>query len=248
MSDPREFDPIAASLRRQFAPPSLEALAQSIEEEAARLEHTDEAAPANEPPADTRVVEAVPPSREPGGLVLGFAVAFAVAAAIVVLLARPWDPDPVAAPTPPVAEAPASMPPTTSQRAGEQLDRFLALGAHLGGDEESCAPPEPSEVCDGGQDYPHLLPNASVRQVGECGGGSGRLCADFDLPADRALLVQLSPEGEHAIVCIERAWTDPAPELPASSAYNIFRSQLGDYVIYEVTPLAQPRARDFLRL
>ena len=76
---------------------------------------------------------------------------------------------------------------------------------------------------------------------------TGQGCDGFDLPADRALLVQLA-SGERIILCIERPWTDPAPELPPKSNLHRFRSELGDYVIYEFTPLDHPAATPFLQL
>ena len=90
-------------------------------------------------------------------------------------------------------------------------------------------------------------PGLPVEQVGECGGRTNTTCDAFDLPADRALLVTLST-GERAIVCIERPWTDPKPELPPDSGYNIFRRELGDYILYEITPRSAPEAAALVRL
>ena len=62
------------------------------------------------------------------------------------------------------------------------------------------------------------------------------------------MVVQLMPAGPHVIVCIEPPWADPEPQLPADSRYNIFRRTLGDYVLYEVTPLDTPRAVDSISI
>lgn len=253
MSEPNDLDPtedplavpIAASLKRQFSPPSLDALEARIAAEAARLD--EEPAPASTP---------VPPAaNDPGGRWL-VAAAFLAAAALVLLIARPWaDPTPPNAPTTPPQRSPIAktqdpeevMPPTMSERAGHQLDGFLKRGDALA-TADACGPLEPPEVCNvdaGG--YPHLPEGLPVTQLGECGGTTGTSCDEFDLPADRALLVQLST-GEHAIVCIEHPWTDPEPKLPPGSRYNIFRRELGDYILYEITPLGEAEAAPLVRL
>ncbi len=243
MSDPIDFDPIAASLRRQFSPPSLDALEQQIASEAERMAR-QQAHPVAVPLAPA------PPERTPTWpLVL--TVALAVAAAVLLLLMRPWSPDPTTATGRPVAETldpEVVVPPTNALRAGAQLEGFLRRGDGFAADETDCSLTPPPEVCGTDARYPQLLPSPSVRQLGECGGDTSTDCADFDLPADRALLVQLEPGGNRAIVCIERPWTDPHPVLPAGSGYRIFRRELGDHVLYEITPLDEPRALDKIRL
>ncbi len=255
MNDPGEFDPIAASLRRQFSPPDLGALEQRIAEAALEQEQEQEQEQADdlETPAiePDRVV--VPLRADPQrGWTVGFAVAFAVAAAIVLLLARPWEQDkPSTLDAPLIAETPRPhelVPPMLAERAGFQLDGFLRRGDALPTDAAGCQPPEPEERCatDGGE--PALIPGGGVIQLGECGGNTGTDCGDFDLPADRALLVSYAPTGEQAIVCIERAWTDPHPKLPPGSPYTIHRAELGEFILYEITPLDQPQALEHLRL
>lgn len=252
MNDPGEFDPIAASLRRQFSPPDLGALEQRIAEAALQQEQDDDfETPAIEPdPATVPLPEA--PRR---GWAVGFAVAFAVAAALVLLLARPWAQDePSTLESPNLAEIAETqrphevVPPMLSDRAGFQLDAFLRSGNALPTDAAGCQPPEPIERCatDGGE--PWLPPGSGVIQLGECGGSTGTDCGDFDLPADRALLVSYAPTGEQAIICIERAWTDPHPKLPPDSRYNVHRAELGEFILYEITPLDQPQALELLRL
>ncbi|MBV1856963.1 MAG: hypothetical protein KUG77_01035, partial [Nannocystaceae bacterium] len=136
----------------------------------------------------------------------------------------------------------------SAERAGFQLHAFLNREDSLPGDADDCEPPEPQEQCAAEGGEPTLIPGGGVVQLGECGGRTGTDCGDFDLPADRALLVRYVPTGEHAIVCIERAWTDPHPKLPPGSPYNIHRAELGEFVLYEITPLDQPQAIDTLRL
>ncbi len=237
MTDPNDFDPIAASLRRQFSPPPLDSVEQRVADEAERLE-----AEAAGDGAVVFIPQDAPPRRS-----WMVAVGFFAAAALVLLLLRPWSSDSPGPSTPSVAETldpPVVVPPTASQRAGHQLDGFLSRADALPADAECMTPPE---VCDTEAGYPHLPADAPLQQLGECGGQTEAGCEEFDLPADRALLVRLST-GEHAIVCIERPWTDPKPELPPASGYNIFRRELGDYILYEVTPRAAPEASRFVRL
>jgi hypothetical protein len=247
MNDPGEFDPIAASLRRQFSPPSLDALEQRIARAAAEHGHADTFDGAQPDP----VAVPLEADRHPGWTV-GFVSAFAVAAAIVLLLARPWErPEPSDVDAPVIAETAQPhelVPPMRAERAGFQLDAFLRRGDTLPTDTDDCKPPEPVEQCATQDGEPTLLGGHGVVVLGECGGSTGTDCGDFDLPADRALLVRYAPTGTQAIVCIERAWTDPHPRLPATSPYNIFRAELGEFVLYEITPLDQPQALDVFRL
>ena len=252
MNDPGEFDPIAASLRRQFSPPSLDALEQRIAEAAAELERVDARGEEEAPEVGPEPVVVPLDANRPRGWGVGFAVAFAVAAAIVLLLVQPWEqakPSKLDAPI--IAETPQPhelVPPSSAERAGFQLDAFLRRGHALPTDATDCKPPEPLEQCasDGGE--PTLIAGGGVIQLGECGGSTGTDCGDFDLPADRALLVSYAPTGEQAIVCIERAWTDPHPMLPPGSPYNVHRAELGEFILYEITLLDTPQALDYLRL
>lgn len=252
MSEPNELDPIAASLKRQFSPPSLRALEERIAAEAARMEVEAEAESESEPEsAPAFVPSANEAPAEPGGR-WWVAAAFVAAAALVLIIARPWASEPPAnAPAkPPIAKTDDPqevIPPTMSERAGHQLDGFLDRGDSMAAT-DACGPLEPPEVCNtdaGG--YPHLPHGLAVTQLGECGGTTGTMCDEFDLPADRALLVQLST-GERAIVCIEHPWTDPKPKLPPDSRYNIFRRELGEYILYEITPQSEPEAAPLVRL
>lgn len=244
MSEPNDFDPmdlepIEASLKEHFAPPSLDALCDRVAEIAAA---EDEAGP----PPEQLSTRREPPS---AGLVLAVVAA---AAAVLLVVLGPWSTPSTDEPSAPneLGEAVVANadPPTTSELAGRQLDGFLDRDAMLPGDDGSCAAPAPPEMCDGSSSFPQLLASSSVTQLGECGGLTGRSCSEFDLPADRALLVQLAPSGAKAIVCIEHPWTDPHPMLPASSDYNIFRRELGDYVLYEITPLPTSTALEFVRI
>lgn len=241
MNEPGDFDPIAASLRRQFSVPDLGALEQRVAEAAAELERdagpTLVESPANDEPAPRRVGA------------LAFAVAFAAAAVLVVIL-QPWaSDDPVA--HPPVAHRPAPPVATASERAGEQLHQFLQANARLPSGDADCEPPEPPAPPDrcaveGGE--PWLAPGGPFAQLGECGGSTGSVCAEFELPADRALLLVEAATGAHSILCIERAWTDPKPVLPPNSPYQIHRAELGEFIVYEVSEHDAPQAIEFLRL
>jgi len=230
MTAPDDVDPIAASLRRQFSPPALDELHERIAAEAGRR-------PA--PPSTAT-------SRAPGRWAV--AAAFAVAAALVLWILRPPpNPKPATPPIPAVTEdpeAPVLVPPTRARRAGAELDGFLDRGDRLPATSGALVAPE---VCDTEAGHPQLIADAGIVLVGECGGMTQTPCAAHDLPADRAMLVRLA-SGEHAILCIERPWTDPRPELPEDSDYRVFRSELGDYVIYEVTPASGPEASQLLRL
>ncbi len=250
MSEPNDFDPIAASLRRQFSPPSLQPLDDRVETAARRL--SQEAPRPIRGPSDSDDEPRLQVPSERGTsprLFWGVAVAVAAAAILLVML-RPWQPTrgmPEPGPAGTAAESSPSTP-DSQKVAGLQLDAFLSRRASLPGDDAACDVAAPPEACDDPETMPHLIADPSVQQIGECGGATAVDCADFELPADRALVVRLMPSGATAIVCIEHPWTDPHPELPAPSAYNIFRSQLGDYVIYEVTPLERAQATEFLRL
>ena len=229
MTTPHHDEAIAASLRRQFSPPSLDALADRIAAEAAQRESEATRLP---PPPE-------PAPRWP------IALAVVLAAAAVLLLLRPESPPP---PSPSVAAAPPRKdvpPPTESERTGRALHEFLTRGDTLPSPSDS----RPPEVCGTDTDYPHLSEAAGgvLQLLGECGGTTDERCETFALPADRALLVQLD-SGERIILSIERPWTDPAPELPVQSDLHRFRSELGDYVIYEITPLDHPAATKFLQL
>jgi len=224
MSDER-WSEIEASLKRQFEPPSLEALEQQIADAA----------------ADDSGAEVVPLSakaptwRRP----LGLAMAVAAAVALVWWLGSrpgPADSDPS---LPKIAMA--------SQRAGEQLDAFLAAARALPPADVNCVAVAPPN-CEGTEQQPQINPDLDVRLLGECGGTTGISCADHDLPAQRAMLVQLEPSGVEAIICIEPPWADPKPVLPEGSDYNIFRRQVGTYVLYEVTPQSAPQALELFSI
>lgn len=244
MSETDDFDPIAASLRRQFSPPDMDALADRIEREAAlRAEEVS-------PPRAT-VVEL--PTRRPRRAMVAVAAVGAVAAAALLWMLRPApSPEPLLEVTEgtSVAQPPPfeSVPPTSSEQAGAQLHAFLQRDAPLPSTQVPWTADRPQEVCGTDGPQPQFVESEGVRLLGECGGRSGHLCSDFDLPAGRALLVEFVPEGTRAVVCIERPWTDPSPELPSASPYRKFTSQLGDFTVHEITPEDAPRASAAIRL
>lgn len=237
MSEPTDFEPIAASLRRQFSPPDLEHAIARVVAAASDAERVIVAPSVDEPAPKS--------SRRRG--VAGLVVAFAAAAALVLALG-PWRPD-VESRT----QAESSNDPTTvalapspAQLAGRQLADFLKHGNTLPGDPGSCSVEQAPPDCRGAEDGPRLRSTPNALLMGECGGTTGVDCASHDLPAQRAMLVRLMPSGTHVILCIEPPWADPHPRLPDDSEYEIFRRSVGGYVLYEVTPLDQPRAMDYL--
>lgn len=233
---------IEAALRRQFSPPDLDALSDRIAA----------AAMAAEAEAPAELGTAVPAAAN-GAPRHEFAVVVAVAAALVVMLAWPRGDRPSRVPAPrdrpavaagPTPPTPPSLPGTTShQVAGQQLDDFLRTADYAPGSPQDCRVHDPlldDSAVGGGT--PTLVESEDKRLVWECGGETGIDCADHDLPAKRMMIVRLLASQTDVIVCIEPPGADPRPELPSDSEFNIFRRPLGDYVLYEVTPLAQPLA------
>ncbi len=241
MSEPTDFDPIAASLRRQFAPPDLEDMLARVAEAATDAERVTVDLGDGDP---LHRSAAPAPSTSRVRRVAGMVVAFAAAAGLVLLLAQEVERRP--ADEPRLDPAAVAQAPSAEQIAGRQLVDFLRHGATLPGDPASCSVEQPPPACEGAEDGPRLKPTPNVQLVGECGGTTGVDCAGHDLPAQRALLVRLMPSGADAIVCIEPPEADPNPRLPSDSEYKIFRRTLNGHVLYEVTPLDHPQAVDYL--
>jgi hypothetical protein len=219
---------IEGSLRRQFAPPSLDGLNEQIARAAAEHARHEQHEPATlaRPRASWRRPVAA-------------ALVVAAAAALIWVLG----PSPKRSADP----LPQLVAHTSAQAlAGRQLHDFLRTNTALP-IYTDCAAIEPPTDCQS-----HVAQVVTfapeLRIAGECGGTTGIECADHGLPARRAILVQLEPSGASVIVCIEAASADPRPVLPTNSEYNIFRRTLGDYVLYEVTPLPQPMALDLITL
>jgi hypothetical protein len=55
-------------------------------------------------------------------------------------------------------------------------------------------------------------------------------------------MVHVRWEGTDVLVCVLPRELDPQPVLPVDAGLSVFRRELGGYVLYEVTPLAEPRA------
>ena len=234
MSDER-WSEIEASLRRQFEPPSLEALEQRVAQAAGEARETPEE-------SGTHVVS-MPTSSPAPTWRRTVGLAMAVAAAIVLVWWLGSRPHPIGSPaSPDVTDGSPEIAMASRLGAGKQLDAFLHAARELPPMDADCAMIEAPPSCDGTEQQPQLQPDLEVRLLGECGGATGIACADHDLPAQRAMLVRLEPSGADAIICIEPPWADPKPILPDGSTYNIFRRQLGTYVLYEVTPLSAPQA------
>ena len=234
MSDER-WSEVEASLRRQFEPPSLEALEQRIAN----------AADERRQGAATDRVGAADASQ--AGQSWGRWVGLAVAVAATALLAWWIGGRSSTVPSLPLAPEPEPIA-MTSRLAGDQLDSFLRSARALPPTDANCAAVEAPPSCDGTEPQPQLLPGLEGRVLGECGGATGVPCAEHDLPAQRAMVVKLEPGGAEAIVCIEPPWADPKPVLPEGSRYNIFRRELGTYVLYEVTPLPKPLALSYFSI
>lgn len=243
MSEHEPWDEVEASLRREFSPPALDALNERIAEAAAELvadEPTEEPtvlAPANEDPA------------RGSGWRVPLAVGLSVAAAVALVWALSANPPSPDAPrTSQDSTDPGLIAAAPRLAAGAQLDGFLSRGDRLPFDDGSCAEPTPPPNCNDERPIPQLLASAEVSLVGECDIERGIDCALHELPAQRALLVRLNDHDENVIVCIEPPWADPRPVLPPDSRYNIFRRTLGEYVLYEITPLPEAVAVEHLAL
>jgi hypothetical protein len=83
-----------------------------------------------------------------------------------------------------------------------------------------------------------------VDVIGECGARGGPSCDGYDVPATRLLHLRLRDGGTEVLVCVERQGLDPQPVLPRDAGLNLFRRQLGEFVLYEITPLAAPHVLD----
>jgi hypothetical protein len=54
-------------------------------------------------------------------------------------------------------------------------------------------------------------------------------------------------DGREVIVFVDTLKHDSHPKLPADSKLHVFRSELGSLVLYEITPLDEPRASGLFR-
>ncbi|MCX4246544.1 hypothetical protein [Paraliomyxa miuraensis] len=243
----REHEAIDDSLRRQFAPPSLDGLNDRIAAIAASMgeaEPRDAAQGVDPLPLSSRATSREPPGEDRSrALVL---VAFAVAAALVLVFSWPRGGGPATQGTHDSALAVA----TPSQVAGKQLHDFLRAARYPSppGDMDCALEQPPSPSCSAAEGTPTLVANLGMQLVWECGGLTGVSCQAHELPAQRLMVVQLLPAGPDVLVCIEPPWADPQPELPDDTDYRIFRRTLGSYVLYEVTPLDEPRVLSHVKI
>lgn len=235
MSDRDPWDAIGASLREQFEPPSLEALADEVDRIAVQTA-TD--ARESEEAANARPSSSAQWSRA------GVLVAVAAAVVLVWWLGRAPAVVPTDEPEPHVPRIAMG----SEQVAGSQLHEFLRTGQALPPVDVNCSVIEAPPDCQADGPQPFLEEGLAVSVLGECGGLTGIDCAGYALPAQRALHVRLQDSGADVIVCIEPPWADPHPELPPGSDYNIFRRTIGEFILYEVTPLAEPVALDHITL
>ena len=251
MSDP--WDETEASLRRHFEPPTLEGLHTRIALAAAQRE-TDEPALRTTAGTTEGTTEGEGHDRRGRRLSVAVAVVFAVAAAAVLLVLLPRSSPPVDSASLSSPEGESESDSTTVARAmaarvhaGRQLDEFLHTGATLPTMELACMVSEPGRDSLG-ESVPWLPPTPGLEVRGECGGTTGLDCAAHALPGQRALLVRLEPAKVDVVVCIESPDADPRPVLPRASDYSIFQHTLGEYVLYEITPLAEPMVLDHLTM
>lgn len=222
-----ERDPIDASLRRLFAPPDLTVLHARIDAAAAERSR------------------AVRPRRR-RALWIGVATATAAAAAAIVLSSGDRRP------TPHGRDADHGPPTEIAARhhAGAQLARFYAQGPDLPrADDGSCNSPPPAPAsCTDDAPQPSLPTLDLVDVIGECGARGRPSCDGYDVPAARLLHLRLRDGGTEVLVCIEPQGLDPQPVLPLDAGLNLFRKQLGEFVLYEVTPLAAPHVLDHFEI
>lgn len=243
MSD--SWDEIEASLRRQFEPPTLDGLDGLNERIALAAAQREADEPAHGSTAGATA------GRDRRARRLSVAVVFAVAAAAVLLVVLPRfsaPVDSVSLRSPEVESDSTTVATAMAARmhAGRQLDEFLRAEATLPTMEQSCMAAEPGSDS-AGDPGPWLPPTPGIQVRGECGGATGIIdCAAHALPVQRALLVRLEHAKVDVIVCIERPAADPRPVLPPASGYSMFRHTLGEYVLYEITPLAEPMVLDHL--
>lgn len=225
MSNEPKRDPIEESLRRSFAPPDLSALEASID-----------AAAANHSP----VIDL--PQRRRRTVLIATAIV-AAAAAIFLFVWRSSERDP-AQDHPRVA---ANEP---RYAVGAKLVAFVndkRLPPVVG--ETSCqAVRRPPDNCIDDAAKPWLPANASVQVIAECGGPDGPSCEHSGLSFGTGIQLQVLPQGPRFLVCMDPLARDPRPLLPKGSRLHLFRRELGNYVIYEITPLPQPRALSLFKL
>ncbi len=233
MSDER--DPVDASLRRLFAPPDLGGLQAKIAAAAA--------AAALAPVEPQR--EASPRRRRVWGTTI--AATAAAAAAALLLSTRVQHSAAVFEPAADPIVAPVFGP---REQAGAQLARFYVSGTALARlDDADClgAPPIP-EACDGSAPEPRLAPSDALEVIGECGALGGPTCDGYDLPAARLVQLRVRPQGPRLLVCVEPRDADPRPLLPDDSGLQLFRRELGAFILYEVTPLSDSLALELFSL
>lgn len=226
MSDER--DPIDASLQRLFAPPDFGALQAKIDAAAAEL-----------PP--------IARARDRHTLWISLAAVAAAAAAVIFFSGR-GDRSTALEGRDTDRAVPAVI--AARQHAGAQLARFYAQGPDLPRlDDGSCNGPLPAPAsCVGDAPEPALDADDLVDVIGECGARGGPSCDGYDVPAARLVHLRLRPDGPDVLVCVEPRELDPQPMLPDDAGLNIFRRDLGEFILYEITPLAEPRALDHFLL
>jgi hypothetical protein len=152
---------------------------------------------------------------------IGVAAFLAVAAAAVLVLYLSSSTEP--------------PPPDPGRQLGAQLVAFYDHGPELG-------------RADGGNCFaegiePTFVPDDSVEVRGECGSMLTPACEG--IAAARMLQLRLRPAGPEVLVCVEPLAKDPHPVLPADSELHLHRRVLGEFVLYEITPLPEPRALEF---
>lgn len=157
------------------------------------------------------------------------------AAAVVVVLARgratPDDGrDPVA-----IAELDAR------RAAGTELLRLRRAGATLP-QPDDLGPTASASACDDDAG-PTLADPGDLVLLGRCGGAT-ESCGGALPPGARVLHLRRGSDDVDLAIYIVARHDDPHPLVPDDADARIFRTELGAFVIYEVTPLAEPIALD----
>ena len=209
--------PIEESLRRSFAPPDLSKLETKIDAACASV--------------STPVVDELAARRRKLLVTAGAVVAAALAVSI--WWAR-------RDPSPEKGEVVAASP---RQEFGANLAMYVSDRKLPSAGDMSCvAAPKPPEGCVDDNLKPSLPATDRIEVLGECGMSGGPNCKHSSLLASAGLQLRIRPAGRQFFVCMDLLAQDPRPLLPTGSDLRLFRRELGDYVIYEVTPLSEPHA------
>jgi len=222
---------IDRSLRRAFVLPDLEGLHQRIEEATEVRAEVFEA---------DRVSSRSRWSRAP----VWTLVITAAAAIVLVVLLGQWPREQAqATATAPDAIArvePASTiagPPGVTSR---WIDLYRGLPPEGFGNVEGggSEPPDGASCSIDGSSALVVQPPAGLVIGSEC--GARPPCDQWGLSALRAFELSVEPQGERVLVFVYAAIADPRPAAPSDARFFLHRRQLGQLVLYELSPLPRP--------